>query len=59
MSNSVSILRAIGGTPLVELRRVVPEICAKVFTKLEGHSPAGSMKERMALAVVRGAIASG
>jgi len=59
MSNLATILDAVGGTPLVELRRVVPAGSARVLIKLEGHNPTGSMKDRMALAVIRGAIQSG
>jgi len=55
----VSILDSVGGTPLVELRRVVPGGAARVLVKLESHNPTGSMKDRMALAVVRGASAGG
>jgi cysteine synthase A len=55
----MSILDSIGGTPLVELRRVVPAGGARVHVKLESHNPTGSMKDRMALAVVRGAAARG
>ena len=54
-----SILDAIGNTPLVELRHVVPDHCARVLLKLEGHNPTGSMKDRMAQSVVRGAIDRG
>ena len=54
-----SILNSVGGTPVVELRRVVPGGCARVLVKLESHNPTGSMKDRMALAVVNGAAASG
>ncbi|MGB5623945.1 MAG: cysteine synthase family protein, partial [Gammaproteobacteria bacterium] len=53
------ILPSIGATPVVELRRVVPAGCARVLIKLESHNPTGSMKDRMALAVVRGAVSSG
>jgi cysteine synthase A len=53
------ILTAVGGTPLVELRRVVPEGCARVLVKLKSHNPTGSMKDRMALAVLDGAAAAG
>ncbi|HSG47321.1 MAG TPA: cysteine synthase family protein [Longimicrobiales bacterium] len=49
----------IGGTPLVELRRVVPPGSARVLVKVEGQNPTGSMKDRMARAVVDGAIRSG
>ena len=53
------ILDSIGKTPAVELRRVVPAGAARVLVKLESHNPTGSMKDRMALAVVEGAAASG
>ena len=53
------ILASIGATPVVELRRVVPAGCARVLVKLESHNPTGSMKDRMALAVVRGGVSSG
>jgi cysteine synthase A len=59
MTNGTSILASVGGTPLVPLRRVVPPGCARVLVKLESHNPTGSMKDRMALAVVDGAVASG
>lgn len=53
------ILDSVGNTPVVELRRVVPEGCARVLIKLESHNPTGSMKDRMALSVVQGAVSSG
>ena len=56
---NTSIVGSVGGTPLVELRRVVPEDCALVLVKLESHNPTGSMKDRMALSVIDGAAASG
>ncbi|HVY98560.1 MAG TPA: cysteine synthase family protein [Dongiaceae bacterium] len=54
-----SILDAIGGTPLVRLRRVVPPHCARILAKLEGHNPTGSMKDRMAQSMVARAEADG
>lgn len=54
-----SILAAIGNTPLVELQRVVPAGCARVVVKLESANPTGSMKDRMAVAIVQRAIADG
>jgi cysteine synthase A len=54
-----SIADAIGGTPVVELRRIVPKGSARVLVKLESHNPTGSMKDRMALSVIDGAVASG
>lgn len=54
-----SILESVGGTPLVELRRVTPPGAARVLVKLECLNPTGSMKDRMARAVVEGAVARG
>jgi cysteine synthase A len=48
----VSILDAIGGTSIVQLRRLVPPGSADVFVKLEWENPTGSVKDRMALAVI-------
>ena len=50
-----SMLDAIGNTPLVRLRRVVPEKSAAVLVKLEYLSPTGSYKDRMALAMIAAA----
>lgn len=50
---------AIGKTPLVPLRRIVPEGAARVLLKLEGLNPTGSMKDRGALAMVTSAAAAG
>jgi cysteine synthase A len=52
MGISSNVLEAIGNTSLVELRRVVPPGCAKVFVKVEGQNPTGSMKDRMARAMI-------
>lgn len=59
MAAGHTILASVGNTPVVELRRLVPGGCARVLVKLESHNPTGSMKDRMALAVVQGAAASG
>lgn len=50
-----SMLEAIGNTPLVRLRKVVPERSAEVLVKLEFFNPTGSYKDRMALAMVEAA----
>lgn len=55
----MDLLDVIGGTSLVQLRRVVPAGCAGVFVKLEGENPTGSMKDRMAHAVITRAEADG
>lgn len=47
-----TVLETIGDTPVVELRRVVPEGSARVVVKLEYLNPTGSYKDRMALAMV-------
>src|SRR5260370_7042300 len=56
---SQQVLDAIGNTPLVELRRVVPPGFARVVAKLESANPTGSMKDGVARAMVEGAAADG
>jgi len=48
----VDILQAIGNTSLVGLRRIVPPGAGGISVKLEWENPTGSMKDRMALAVI-------
>jgi cysteine synthase len=50
-----SILEAIGNTPLVRLGRCAPANGAELWLKLEYRNPTGSMKDRMALAMIEGA----
>lgn len=50
---------AVGGTPLVRLRHVVPEGAAEVWLKLESGNPTGSYKDRMAVSTISGALARG
>lgn len=59
MGISSNVLEAIGNTPLVELRRVVPPGCARIFAKVEGQNPTGSMKDRMAQAMIGRAESDG
>ena len=54
-----SILEAIGNTPLVRLRRCAPPNGAELWLKLEYCNPSGSMKDRMALAMIEGAERDG
>jgi cysteine synthase A len=54
-----NVLSAIGNTTLVRLRKVVPSGCADVLVKLEWENPTGSMKDRMAHAVIASAEADG
>jgi cysteine synthase A len=54
-----NVLDAIGDTPIVELRKVIPAGSARVLVKLEFANPTGSMKDRMARAAIEGAEAAG
>jgi len=54
-----SILSAIGNTPLVRLKRCAPANGAELWVKLEYTNPTGSMKDRMAVAMVEGAERDG
>ncbi len=49
----------IGRTPVVRLHRLVPEGSAAVFVKLESENPGGSVKDRIALAMIEDAEAKG
>jgi cysteine synthase B len=58
------IVEAIGNTPLVELRRLSPKPGVRLWAKLESHNPTGSVKDRVARALIedaesRGAIGPG
>ncbi len=53
------ILQCVGATSLVALRRILPESGARILLKLEAENPTGSMKDRMALAMVEAAEADG
>jgi cysteine synthase len=54
-----SILEAIGNTPLVRLRHCAPPNGAELWLKLEYRNPTGSLKDRMALAMIEGAERDG
>jgi cysteine synthase len=53
------ILQGIGHTALLALRHVVPANGARILLKLESENPTGSMKDRMALAMIEAAEADG
>ncbi|MHC5054399.1 MAG: PLP-dependent cysteine synthase family protein [Planctomycetota bacterium] len=55
----MSVLAAIGGTPVVELTRLGDTGGARVLAKLEGNNPGGSVKDRPALYMIRRAEESG
>jgi cysteine synthase A len=54
-----SILDTIGDTPLIQLQRVVPESGCAILGKFEAANPAGSIKDRIGLSMIRAAEASG
>lgn len=54
-----SILDTIGHTALVELKHIVDDECGRVLVKIEASNPTGSMKDRMALAMVEAAETDG
>jgi cysteine synthase A len=53
------ILHCIGNTSLVALRRIVPPNGSRILVKMESENPTGSMKDRMALAMIEAAEADG
>ena len=54
-----TLLDLVGNTPLVELNRLNPNPNVKLYGKLEGNNPGGSVKDRAALSMIQGAIARG
>ena len=54
-----SLLETIGDTPLVELPRLAPHPGVRLYAKLEGQNPTGSIKDRVAKAMIEAAEASG
>lgn len=54
-----SLLDFVGNTPLVELNRINPNPGVKIYAKLEGHNPGGSVKDRAAYGMIKGALDRG
>ena len=54
-----SLLDLVGSTPLVELPRLSPKPTVKLYAKLEGQNPTGSIKDRVAKSMIEAAEASG
>ncbi len=54
-----SVLDLVGSTPVVRLRRLAPEGAATIWAKLERDNPAGSVKDRIAKAMIEAAEESG
>ena len=59
MTVAPSLLELVGSTPLVELPRISPKPSVRLYAKLEGQNPTGSIKDRVAKAMIEAAEASG
>lgn len=59
MGIGTGVLDSVGNTPLIQLRKVVPVGGARILAKLEWANPTGSMKDRMAIAVIAAAERDG
>ncbi len=59
MARYESVLGLIGDTPLVDVSSLSPNPDARILVKLEGRNPGGSVKDRVALAMVEQAEADG
>lgn len=57
--HKANVLEAIGNTPLVQLSKIVPAGSAKILAKCEYFNPSGSIKDRMALHIIKDAEAKG
>jgi cysteine synthase B len=55
----MTLIELIGNTPLVELQHIPVEKNVKIFGKLEGNNPGGSVKDRAALGMIKGALDRG
>lgn len=53
------VLDTIGNTPLVELKKLNPNPAVKIFAKLEGNNPGGSVKDRPAYYMIKSALERG
>jgi N-(2-amino-2-carboxyethyl)-L-glutamate synthase len=56
---SEGILSAVGSTPLIRLRRLLPEARFELYAKLEGFNPGGSIKDRPAVAILAEGLSNG
>src|SRR6201992_2201014 len=53
------VVESIGNTPRVELPRLSPKPEVRIYAKLEGHNPTGSVKDRVAKSMIEAAEAEG
>ncbi|MBP6387138.1 MAG: cysteine synthase CysM [Pseudarcicella sp.] len=54
-----TLLDFVGNTPLVELKKINPNPNVTIYGKLEGHNPGGSVKDRAAYGMIKGALERG
>ncbi len=54
-----SLLNLIGNTPIVRLKNICPNSKVKIYAKLEGNNPGGSVKDRAAYGMIKGALDRG
>jgi S-sulfo-L-cysteine synthase (O-acetyl-L-serine-dependent) len=54
-----TLLDLVGNTPLVEIQRLNPNPKVTLYGKLEGHNPGGSVKDRAAASMIKGAVERG
>jgi cysteine synthase B len=54
-----TLLDFVGNTPLVEIKTINPNKAVKIYAKLEGHNPGGSVKDRAAYGMIKGALSRG
>jgi cysteine synthase A len=59
MQVAESILETVGATPLVQLRRLVPDSGCQIWGKLEARNPSGSIKDRIGISMIRTAEQDG
>src|ERR1700750_3304304 len=59
VGRSSALVQAIGNTPLVELRRLSPKPGVRIWAKMESHNPTGSVKDRVARALIEDAEEKG
>ncbi len=55
----MNLLDLVGNTPMVELNKINPNPKVTILGKLEGHNPGGSVKDRAALSMIKGALERG
>ncbi|MEP7082407.1 MAG: cysteine synthase family protein [Chloroflexota bacterium] len=56
---ATDLLGAVGDTPIVEMPRLAPHAGVRLYAKLEGNNPTGSVKDRVARAMIEAAVADG